>query len=133
MKTKQTELAKQAFQGYPTKAKDALMKVRELIYETKRNDSEIGEINEALRWGELSFLTENPDTGSMIRLALSKSGEPAVFFHCGTTLVETFRAQYTHVFEFEANRALVLKSPFEDTTAELVHCLQQALRYKLKR
>lgn len=121
----------QAFDGYSSNAEATLLAVRELIFTVQKSDQEIGELQEVLRWGELSFLTEKPNTGSIIRLALTKSGEPAVFFHCGTTLVETFRAQYSHIFDFEGNRAIVLQMPVDETIAEISHCIKQALRYKL--
>ncbi len=123
----------EAFGGYPKEAQAKLLAVRELIFAETKNDPAIGQLRETLRWRELSFLTEKPNTGSIIRLALTKSGEPAVFFHCGTTLIETFRAQYSHIFDFEKNRALVLRLPIEETLIELSHCIKQALRYKLDR
>ena len=121
----------QAFGDYPEDKQATLLAIRELIFAVQKSDPEIGTIQEALRWGQLSFLTVNPKTGSMIRLALSKSGQPAMFFHCGTTLVETFRAQFSHIFDFESNRAVVLQMPVEETVAELSQCIKQALRYKL--
>lgn len=127
------EVVLQAFSDYPETEKSTLLAVRELIFSVQKSDPEIGQIQEALRWGQLSFLTVNPETGSMIRLALTKSGRPAMFFHCGTTLVETFRAQYSHIFEFESNRAVVLQMPVDETVAELSRCIKQALRYKLLR
>ena len=125
------DLALQAFDGYPKDAQTILLSVRELILAVKESDPEIGQLQETLRWGELSFLTELPNTGSIIRLALTKSGEPAVFFHCGTSLIETFRVQYSHIFDFEDNRAMILRLPVEETVVELSHCIKQALRYKL--
>ena len=62
---------------------------------------------------------------------MTKNGEPAVLFHCGTSLVDRFRAQYSHVFEFEGNRALVLTGAVDDVEPELSDCLRQALRYQL--
>jgi len=41
--------------------------------------------------------------------------------------------QYSHVFDFEGNRAVVLRLPVEDSIDELSHCIMQALRYKLDR
>lgn len=125
------EVVTQAFDAYPPDTRAVLMEVRDLVLEVKQEDAEIGELNETLRWGELSYLTEKPKTGSMIRLAKAKSGEPAVFFHCGTSLIETFRAQYSHMFDFEGNRALVLRLPVKECNAELKDCIKQALRYKL--
>ena len=124
-------LALQAFGGYPTETQTMLLEVREMILAVNKSDPEIGQLLEALRWGELSFITEKPSTGSIIRLALTRSGKPAVFFHCGTSLIETFRVQYSHIFDFEDNRAMILRLPVEETAVELCHCIKQALRYKL--
>jgi len=126
-------LVSQAFDEYPSAAQATLLAIRDIIFAVHKNDPEIGQLLEALRWGELSYLTQAPNTGSMVRLALTKSGEPAMFFHCGTTLVETFRVQYSHIFDFEDNRAVVLRLPVEDTVAEISHCVKQALRYKRDR
>lgn len=121
----------QAFEDYPAPVKKTLLDARKLVFRIQKNDPEIGELNETLRWGELSYLTEKPKSGSMIRLAMTRSGEPAVFFHCGTSLIERFRTQYSHVFEFEKNRALVLSSPVSEVETELSDCLKQALRYQI--
>ena len=128
-----SDVVPQAFSGYPREAQAILLAIRELIFAVSKSDPEIGQLQEALRWGELSFLTEKPNTGSIIRLAITKAGEPAVFFHCGTSLVETFRAQCSHIFDFENNRAMVLRLPVEETAVELSDCIRQALRYKLDR
>lgn len=120
-----------AFSKYPDAVKVSLIEARALLLSVKQDDPEIGELDETLRWGEVSYLTEKPKTGSMVRLAMTKSGKPALFFHCGTTLVERFRTQYSHVFEFEDNRALVLTQPVDETSEELKHCISQALRYRI--
>jgi len=125
------DVVTQAFEDYPASVRKVLLDVRKLVFKIQEKDTEIGELNETLRWGELTYLTEKPKTGSMIRLAMTRSGEPAVFFHCGTSLIDQFRTQYAHVFEFEKNRALVLTGPVSDIKAELSDCLTQALRYKL--
>lgn len=121
----------QTFDNYPAQIRATLLEVRALIFQIQQDDPNIGELNETLRWGEVSYLTEQSKSGSMIRLATTRSGEPAVFFHCGTLLIERFRGQYGHVFDFEANRALKLNVPVSETIVELKDCLTQALRYKL--
>ena len=130
-KGKLPELVVQTFGQYPTSVKDRLLEVRALIFQVQQADSDIGELDETLRWGEVSYLTGQSKSGSMVRLAMTRSGDPAVFFHCGTTLIERFRGQYGHVFEFDSNRALILTRPVAETKAELLDCLRQAFRYKL--
>ena len=125
------EVVVQAFSSYPAPVRETLLKVRALIFQVQQDDPAIGALSEVLRWGEVTYLTEQSKSGSMVRLAMTRSGEPALFFHCGTLLVDRFRSQYAHVFEFEANRALVLTAPIADVKTELADCLKQALRYKL--
>ena len=121
----------EAFKRYPTSGQQVLLEVRERVLAIANSDPEIGELTETLRWGELSYLTKETGSGSMIRLAMTKSSEPAVFFLCSTVLVDRFRQQYTHVFEFEKNRALILNRPIDEIGSELNECLKQALRYKI--
>ena len=131
-RTATSELFEQTTAQLPTRCANSLKELRALILEVQAADPEIGELSEVLRWGQLSYLTEQTGSGSMIRLGQSKSGKPAMFFHCGTTLIETFRAQYTHLFEFEGNRALLVSEPINDISVELKHCIHQALTYKLR-
>ncbi|MBX2836041.1 MAG: DUF1801 domain-containing protein [Gammaproteobacteria bacterium] len=123
----------QCVSDLPSSTAQALLQLRTYIFDTAQEHSDIGELSEVLRWGELSYLTEATGAGTMIRLAVNKQGEPALFFHCGTSLIESYRAQYTHIFKFEGNRALVIPEPVQDYEAELKHCIYQALTYKLKK
>ena len=125
------KLARETLKQFPSEVGKALMQLRSLILSTHKKMANVGELSEVLRWGQLSYLTVKPQTGSMIRLGMSKSGKPAMFFHCGTSLIETYRAQYSHEFEFEGNRAVVLTSSVSSTKAALAHCVEQALTYKL--
>ena len=126
--TGNTKLAMDTLEQFPNDVSKALGQLRALILSTHKKTENAGELLEVLRWGQLSYLSP---TGTMIRLGISKSGKPAMFFHCGTTLIETYRAQYTHEFEFEGNRALVLTGSVSSTKAALADCIQQALTYKL--
>lgn len=128
-----SELFEQTTAQFPTHCAKSLNELRALILDVQAENPEIGELSEVLRWGQLSYLTEQTGSGSMIRLGLSKSGKPAMFFHCGTTLIETFRAQYTHLFEFEGNRTMAVTEPIDDFSVELKHCIHQALTYKLRK
>ncbi|MEE9336166.1 MAG: hypothetical protein V3U65_18925 [Granulosicoccaceae bacterium] len=125
------ELAQETLAQFPREVGKALTQLRSLILAIHARTKNVGELSEVLRWGQLSYLTVKPQTGSMIRLGMSQSGKPAMFFHCGTSLIETFRAQYSHEFEFEGNRAVVLTSSVNSTKVALAHCIEQALTYKL--
>ena len=52
----------QAFDNYTREVQGTLLAVRKLIFKVRENDPEIGVLQEALRWGELSYLTDRPVT-----------------------------------------------------------------------
>ena len=120
-----------ALSRYPAKVSQQLLQLRKLVIQTHSKTASVGELVEGLRWGQPSYMTRKPETGTAIRLGMSKCGRPAMFFHCQTTLIATIRSHYLPVFDFEGNRALVLSSSLGSTKAELTHCIQLALTYKV--
>lgn len=124
-------LIDQAFEKYPEDVSQALMDIRELIFETHAQEPRAGELSEVLRWGQLSFLTDKPKTGSMLRLGLAKCGRPALFCHCGTTLIADFEDKFGELFDYEVKRALVIKHSLDECRDALQECVLHALTYKL--
>lgn len=122
-----------AFDRHPATIRRMLMRLRALIFRTAKETEGVGEIEEALRWGEPSYLTTKSKSGSMIRIDSKKPGTVAMFFHCQTDLVPTFRELYPDTFAFEGNRAVVLnvKDPWPETA--LRHCITLALTYHLEK
>ena len=59
----------------------------------------------------------------------SKPDEYAMYFHCQTKLVDTFKELYGDKFEFEGNRAIVFGRDEKIAENELKHCLSIALNY----
>lgn len=120
-----------AFEAMPVAHRPALLAVRDMIFEVAQADPRIGDVEEALRWGEPAYLTTTTKAGSTIRLGVEKTtGQAAVFFNCNTTLVEGFRTQFGDTLRYVKNRAVVLDGAAEDA---LRLCLAQALTYHLKR
>ena len=68
--------------------------------------------------------------GSTVRISEKKPDQVAMYFHCKTKLVETFKELYGGAFKFEGNRAIVFD--VEDTipVEALKHCIQLSLTYK---
>ena len=60
----------QAFQDFSLTHRRALLDVRELIFKVARNDPCIGPIDETLRWGEPTYITNKNKAGSTIRLSI---------------------------------------------------------------
>lgn len=65
-----------------------------------------------------------------------KPGTPeqyAMYFHCQTKLVESFRTMFPNDFSFEGNRALIFKVNERVPRHELCVCIEASLTYHLKK
>jgi hypothetical protein len=118
--------------SYPKPLKSKLLALRALILDTARKTEGVGAIEEALKWGQASYLTSESKSGSTVRIDRVKSADDqvAVYFHCQTNLVETFRELYPEL-SFGGNRAILLEADKKLPEAELRHCVALALTYHL--
>jgi hypothetical protein len=106
-----------------------LKTLRALVHDTARETPGVGKLEEALKWGQPSFLTPETKSGSTIRIGATKDARPAMFFHCQTNLVETFRRLYPKTFAYEGNRAIVFDPSRKLDEKALRHCIALALTY----
>ena len=83
-----------------------LLHLRQIILDTASETEGVNELEETLKWGEPSYLTEG---GSTVRIGWKKKApeQYAIYFNCNTSLVDTFRGVYGNTFNFEGNRAIV--------------------------
>jgi hypothetical protein len=123
------------FDAYPPELKARLFRLRDLIFETAAETDGVGAIEETLKWGQPSYLTPETKSGTTIRIDKLKSddGRTALFFHCQTHLVDTFREIFRDDLEFEGNRAIILDAAEELPEAPLRHCIAMALTYHLNK
>jgi hypothetical protein len=123
------------FSAYPKPLKAKLLALRRLIFDTARTTKGVGALEETLKWGQPSYLTPETKSGSTIRIDQVKSSahQYAVYFHCQTDLVETFRELYPTELSYGGNRSIILNT--EDAIPEpaLRHCVALALTYHLNR
>jgi len=115
------------FDSFPDAIQASLLQLRQFVLEVAK-ECDLGSVHESLKWGELSYSVKG---GSPIRIGWqSKSpDEYCVFFHCQTTLVETFKEIYGDLFAYEGRRAIVLQLSNPVPVEELKHCISLALRY----
>lgn len=128
----ETPAATAAFDTYPAPARRQLLALRKLILDTARKTEGVGPLEETLKWGQVSFLTSASRSGSTIRIdrVKSKGDQVAVYFHCQTNLVETFRERYPEL-TYSGTRAILLDAKRELPEAKLRHCVALALTYHL--
>lgn len=123
------------FRAYPKDVAARLIVLRELIFDTAATTAGVGALEETLKWSQPSYVTAKSGSGSTIRIdqVKSEAGSYAMYFHCQTTLVGTFRKLYRDDFTFQGNRSIVFDATDEVPTAELRHCVALALTYHLSR
>lgn len=121
------------FDTYQGKARRQLLTLRRLIFQTAAKTEGVGELQETLKRGQPSYLTPETKSGTTVRIDAIKDdpNHVAVYFHCQTNLVPTFRDMYGDKLTFEGNRALVLDVRQKLPEKELRHCLASALTYHL--
>lgn len=122
----------EVFDGYPEHIRRKMMFLRQLVLVTASETEGVGNVEETLKWGEPSYLTKS---GSTIRMdwKKAKSNQYAMYFHCKTKLVDTFRELYRGTFKFEGNRAIVFNEDDEIPVIELKHCISLSLTYHRKK
>jgi hypothetical protein len=118
------------FDAYPKPVKARLLALRRLIFDTAKTTSGVGALEETLKWGQPSYLTPETKSGSTIRIDQVKPGQYAVYFHCQTNLVETFRELYPEL-RYGGNRSILLDAQEKLPEAALRHCVALALTYHL--
>ena len=120
------------FDAYPKPVKSKLLALRRLILDTAKTTKGVGAIEEALKWGQPSYLTRKARAAARSGSIRSSPcpDQYAVYFHCQTNLVETFRELYPEL-NYGGNRAILLDAEDKLPEAELRHCVALALTYHL--
>ncbi|VAW30879.1 FIG00766138: hypothetical protein [hydrothermal vent metagenome] len=123
------------FEAYPKPVREKLLALRQMILETAVSTPGVGEIIETLKWGQPSYLTVKPKSGTTIRIGVHKTepGQIALYVHCQTSLIDSFRQLYPTQLSYEGNRAILLKLDEDFAQEALRHCITLALTYHLNK
>lgn len=135
MKTAMPGEVAKVFRAYPPKLNSRLTALRGLILKTAAKTDGVGALDEALKWGQPSYLTRETGSGSTVRINRVKVSDEkyAIYFHCQTDLVSTFRELYPNKFEYEGNRAIILDASKKPDEKALAHCIALALTYHARK
>jgi len=118
-----------AFDLPDEKARAGLLALRDLILETAGALPDIGPVEEALRWGQPSYISRK---GTPLRLGVPKSGRFGLFVHCQSRVIPNYLERYPAWDRIEGTRALLFDRP--DQIEPLRHgwLIRHALTYKVK-
>jgi hypothetical protein len=121
----------EVFAGYPDELRSKLLRLRELILEVASETDSVGQLEETLKWGQPSYLTHHPKSGTTIRIdgINSNPRQYGIFVHCQTSLVPTYRELYSEILEFDGDRAIVFDMDSDPPEDVLRHCIELALTY----
>jgi hypothetical protein len=122
------------FSSYPTRVRTKLLALRRLILDTARNTHGVGPLEETLKRGQVSYLTSESRSGTTIRIDRVKAAPDryALYFHCQTNLVETFRELYPELV-YGGNRCILLDAAEKMPKDALSHCVALALTYHVNK
>jgi len=134
-RTKQNADVAAVFRGYSKELRPKLFALRQLVFDTALSTRGVGPLEETLKWGQPSYLTAESGSGSTVRMDAVKQrpGQYALYFHCQTNLVETFRELYPTQLKYQGNRAIVLDVKDDIPEETLRHCVSLALTYHQKK
>jgi hypothetical protein len=128
-------MPKPDFSAFPKPVRQKLLVLRQMIFDVAKKTPGVGELEEALRWRQPSYLTLETGSGSTIRIDQIKN-EPdkyAMYFICTSGLVEDFKELYKGQMKFEGNRSIVFSAGDRLPEAALRHCISLALTYHLRK
>jgi hypothetical protein len=118
------------FETYPNVVRTRLIALRRLIFDTANSLDSVGKIEETLKWEQPTYLTSASKSGSTIRIdRLKDDGGYAMYFHCQTDLVATFRELYPTQMTYGGNRSILFSAADKIPEKALHHCIGLALTY----
>ncbi|MBA4013365.1 MAG: hypothetical protein C0481_15985 [Phenylobacterium sp.] len=111
---------------HPEPTRSALKRLRRLILDTAAVTPGVEAIEEALRWGQPSYLTK---TGGTIRIDGRGGSQYALYVHCQTDLLASFRDLYGDALTYDGKRALIFDAATPLNEDVVAHCIALALTY----
>ncbi len=113
--------------------REGLLDLRALVYQAAAEDRWIGPLQETLKWGEPSYLTEITRSGTTLRLAVKKAlpDTYGLFFNCRTRIAERITDLYPDTFTLDGKRGLLFSAGRNIPAEEVKACISLVLTYRL--
>jgi len=118
------------FNNFSENICEKLLLVRELIFQIAEEHEIIGEIEETLKWDAPSYLTNQPKSGTTIRLSSIPALENkyAISVHCQTSLIAEFKELFPNL-EYDGNRSIIVDVNKTFPVEAIKHFIYLALTY----
>jgi hypothetical protein len=122
---------KAAYDAFSPDARDMGLTLRDLIFSVAKDNPQVGEIEETLKWGQPSYLTPQTKAGSTLRIGVPKQGGAALFAHCATDIISTYARTFPGTDQIEGNRSVIFTRPDMIVPGRLRLLIYHALTYHL--
>ena len=134
MKPFKDQQVARVFAAYPPEVRREMLTLREFVLRVAAATPGVGDIEETLKWGEPAYVTAQTGSGSTLRIdwKQKRPQQYAMYFHCQTNLIESFRNAFPDDFTFEGNRALIFDVGAPLPRDALALCIEAALTYRLR-
>lgn len=128
-----SEQVEKAFDLPDAGAREGLMILRDMVFETAQARPEIGRIKEALRWGQPAYLTPETKAGTTLRLGVPKTARFALFVHCQSRLIPEYLKAFPMWDKVDGTRAILFGDASEIDPIRHGWLIEQALTYRLRK
>lgn len=128
-----SQRVEEAYNLSDTIAREGLLLLRDMIFETAQGRPEIGSIEETLRWGQPAYLTPQTKAGTTLRLGVSKFARFALFVHCQSRLIPEYLSAYPMWDRVDGTRAVLFDHATEIDPLRHGWLIEQALTYRLRK
>jgi hypothetical protein len=118
---------------YEPQVQAKLQHIRKVVHQAAAQLEGCGAVVEDLKWGQLSFLTVKPKSGTTFRFDLNKADKIAMYVPCSTTLIDQYKDQIGNSSHYVGNRELVLPDNLAKCENELKTAIALALTYHLNK
>lgn len=108
----------------PPAAREGMLALRDLIFQVAGETPGATPLVETLKWGQPAYIAPK---GTALRLGVPKTGAFALFVHCQSKVIPTFREMVGGEFRFEKSRAVL----FEDLADIKPDLLSSMIRHAL--
>ena len=119
------------FDKYSAELRPKLLHLRHLILDTAAKTDGVGQIEETLKWGQPSYLTHKPKSGTTIRIDHdpAEDGKYGMYVHCQSKVVETAQIDYPTELTYEGTRAIIFHVDEPLPERAVRHFIKLALTY----
>lgn len=109
-----------------------LLALRKIILSSAATIEALGGVKETTKWAQLSYLPKKSRVGTTIRIDQHDDEHIAMYVHCQTTLIQTYKTLFPEL-TYAGNRGVLFAVKKTLPRGEIAICVEAALTYHLRK